>query len=364
MRPTRVTSIDVARLAGVNQSTVSRALRDDEKVSHETRRRVKDAAEMLGYTPNAIARSLITRQTNIVGIVTADITLPFQPYILEKFIQKLRALGKQVLIFTAAPDQRVDDLLPTALQYQVDALIVTSATLSSKSLHDCSRSGTTVVLFSRSAEDDLVSSVTCDNLAAGKMVADFLLSTSHRTLAYMAGDPDSSTNRDRQRGFLTRLWEQGAERPQVIECNRYSYDAGYTAALRVLKDNEPPDAIFCSSDGLALGTIDAAKEVGIAIPDQLSVVGFDDIPMAGWNAYSLTTVRLPVEDMIDATIALARDQRHDADPPVARRFPGALVQRNSTRDRTSLGPSRGAKYAGPVGDNAPWSTEVVPAGRE
>jgi DNA-binding LacI/PurR family transcriptional regulator len=326
----------VAKLAGVNQSTVSRALSSDGKVSLETRKRVLDAAETLGYTPNAIARSLINRQTNIIGIVTADITIPFQPYVLETFIQKLQAMGKQVLIFTAAPDQKVDDLLPAALQYQVDALIVTSATLFSKALYECSRSGTAVVLFSRYMEGGLVSSVSCDNLAAGRMVADFLLNAGHRRLAYMAGDPDSSTNRDRQQGFMTQLWERGAAKPLVMEGNRYTYDAGHAAALRLLKRRDPPDAIFCSSDGLALGTIDAARELGMAIPDELSVVGFDDIPMAAWNAYSLTTVRLPVEEMIDATIQLALEQIDSASAPVARRFPGTLVQRKSTRVAASV----------------------------
>jgi len=324
------TSFDVAKLANVNQSTVSRAMRGDGKVSDETRKRIQDAAEALGYTPNAIARSLITRQTNIIGIVTADITIPFQSYILEKFIQKLQALGKQVLIFTAGPDQTVDDLLPTALQYQVDGLIVTSATLFSTSLYECSRSGVAVVLFNRYMEGDIVSSVSCDNVTAGRMVADFLLDAGHRTLAYMAGDPHSSTNRDRQQGFMTRLWERGAAKPVVVENKRYTYDAGYVAALRLLKRGDPLDAIFCSSDGLALGTIDAAREIGIAIPDALSVVGFDDVPMASWNAYGLTTVRLPVEEMIDATIHLLIEPAGASDP-VTRRFPGTLIQRKSTR---------------------------------
>jgi len=331
VRRSMTTSFDVAKLAGVNQSTVSRALSGDGKVSTETRKRVRDAAEALGYTPNAIARSLITRQTNIIGIVTADITIPFQPYILEKFIQKLQAAGKQVLIFTAAPDQTVDDLLPTALQYQVDGLIVTSATLFSKALYDCSRGGATVVLFNRYMEGDVVSSVSCDNLTAGRMVADFLLDAGHHRLAYMAGDPDSSTNRDRRQGFMTRLWERGAAKPLIVENNRYTYDAGYATALHVLKRRDPPDAIFCSSDGLALGTIDAARELGIAIPEGLSVVGFDDVPMAGWNAYGLTTVRLPVEEMIDATIHLALEQIGSPTAPVARQFPGTLIQRKSTR---------------------------------
>lgn len=342
-----VTSLDVAKLAGVHQSTVSRALSGDGKVSAHTRQRIRDAAAALGYTPNAIARSLITRQTNMIGIVTADITIPFQPYVLEKFIQKLQALGKHVLIFTAAPDQTVDDLLPTALQYQVDALIVTSATLFSRALYECSRGGATVVLFNRYMDGDVVNSVSCDNVAAGHMVADFLLDAGHQRLAYMAGDPNSSTNRDRQQGFMTRLWERGAAKPLIVENDRYTYDAGYATALSLLKRGDPPDAIFCSSDGLALGTLDAARELGIAIPDHLSVVGFDDVPMAGWNAYGLTTVRLPVEEMIDATIHLALERSGSASVPTTRRFAGTLVQRQSTR---AVNPAGGRAVSSQLGE--------------
>jgi len=335
-----ITSLDVARLAGVNQSTVSRALALDGKVSAQTRARVQAAAGQLGYTPNAIARSLITQRTNIIGIVTADVTIPFQPYVLEKFLQKLQARGRQVLVFSAAPDQQADDLLPTALQYQVDALVVTSATLSSHALLDRARGGTPVVLFNRYIEGGSISSITGDNRAAGRAVADFFIDTQHERLAFIAGASNSSTNRDREQGFVTQLWERSAARPQQESAGHYTYDAGRSAALRLLSSASPPDAIFCASDILAIGAIDAAKYLGLQVPDDVSIVGVDDIPMASWDAYSLTTIRLPVDDMVDATIDLLLQEPTRHRETVNTLFPGSLIIRGSTRVRTLSPPGR------------------------
>ncbi|GAC1640523.1 MAG: LacI family DNA-binding transcriptional regulator [Chloroflexota bacterium] len=334
VNPRKATSLDVARLAGVNQSTVSRALARDGKVSTDTRARVQAAARQLGYTPNAIARSLITQKTNIIGIVTADVTIPFQPYILEKFLQKLQARGRQVLVFTAAPDQQADELLPTAFQYQVDALVVTSVTLSSQTLLHHSRGGTRVVLFNRYMEGGTISSVTGDNRAAGRVVADFFKDSGHERLAYIAGQLNSSTNRDREQGFVTRLWERGSAKPQQESAGEYTYEAGRAAALRLLDSTNPPDAIFCASDILAIGAIDAATAIGLRVPANVSIVGVDDIPMARWDAYSLTTIRLPVDDMVDATIDLLLQEPMRLAEPANIRFPGSLIVRGSTRPRT------------------------------
>ncbi len=338
MRARKATSLDVARLAGVNQSTVSRALALGGKVSTETRTRVQAAARQLGYTPNAIARSLITQKTNIIGIVTADVTIPFQPYVLEKFLQKLQARNRQVLIFTAAPDQQADDLLPTAFQYQVDALVVTSVTLSSQALLHHSLGSTRVVLFNRYMEGGAINSVTGDNRAAGQVVADFFLDNGHQRLAYLAGQPDTSTNRDREQGYITRLWEKGAAKPCQESAGEYTYDAGRSAALRLLRGASRPDAIFCASDILAIGAIDAAKSLGLHVPADVSIVGVDDIPMARWDAYNLTTIRLPVDDMVDATIDLLLQEPERRTEPANIRFAGSLIVRGSTRPGT-LAPS-------------------------
>lgn len=329
----RATSVDVARLAGVAQSTVSRTFSDDPSITAATRAKVMAAARTLAYTPNALARSLITKQTNIVGIVMTNITSPFQPYVLEKFIRELQAIGRQALVFTAAPDAEVDDVLPLALQYQVDALIITSATLSSARVAACVHEGTPIILFNRSVPGAPVNTVGCDNIAGGRLVADRLLAAGHRRFAYIAGSINSSTNRDRERGFSDQLRLHLHDvRLLIREQAAYTYDAGCKAMARLLNRDDPPDAIFCGSDIIALGALDFARAQGIRVPDDLSIMGFDDIPMASWSSYALTTIRQPVDAMIAATLEILCDHRVTPDmEPVTRLFPGALIERASVR---------------------------------
>jgi len=328
----KVTSVDVARIAGVSQSTVSRTLADGgSKVTAATRARVLAAAAELGYTPNAIARSLITRQTNIVGIVATNLGSPFQPYVVEKFLGALQQMGRQALVFTAPPDQEVDDILPLILQYRVDGLIITSATLSSARLEAHARERTPIILFNRSMPGEHITTVCCDNVQGGRMVADRLVDAGHRRFACIVGSLNWSTARDRVRGFVERLAERGASPPLRVQA-LYSYTAGHEAAGVLLERDDPPDALFCGSDIVALGALDYARARGIRVPDDLSVIGFDDIPMASWAAYALTTIRQPVDEMIAATLEMLAERIADPTMPTATRvFPVTHVERGSVR---------------------------------
>ncbi len=332
MAAKRVTSFDVARLAGVSQSTVSRSFSFESRVSQKTREKVLAAAKQLGYKPDAIARSLSTQQSNIIGIVMADITSPFYPYVLAKFSSQLQDQGRQVLLFNAAPDQEVDDILPLVLQYRVDALIITSATISSAVADECAQSGSPVILFNRYVLGANASAVCCDNVEGGRMVANFLLDTGHKKLAYISGKQDTSTNIDRKKGFADRLRERGYIN-WWLEQGEYTYESGYEAAKRLLQQDDPPDAIFCANDIMALGAMDAARfEVEIRVPEELSIVGFDDIPPAAWPPYSLTTIRQPVNQMIEATFELLFERLENPElGPAFKLIPGLLIQRNSTR---------------------------------
>lgn len=333
--PRRVTSIEVARRAGVSQSTVSRAFSANGNVAPETLAQILKVARKLGYRPNAIARSLITRHTDIVGIVMAQITSPFYPYVLELLTQRLHEIGRRVLLFTTGPQQEMDDILPQVLEYQVDGLIITSATLSSATVNECVRHGTPVVLFNRYVQGTYASAVCCDNEAGGRLVADLLLDASHRRLAYITGKVNTSTNLDREKGFGERLRERGVK-TWLREVGHYTYESGFEAAHRLLQRAAPPDAIFAANDITAMGTIDAARELGVKIPDDVSIIGFD-IPAANWSAYSLTTIWQPVEAMIEQTLELLLERRDTPDSrPVLKFIPGELVKRNSARlaDRT------------------------------
>lgn len=326
-----VTSVEVAQLAGVSQSTVSRVFSNRDSVSSKTSLRVREAALKLGYKPNALASSLITRRTNMIGIVMAEINSPFYPYVLEKFTQKLHDQHKQVLLFCTGPGKDVDDVMPDVLRYKVDGLIIANAVVGSALVDECVRLGMPLLLFNRYIRGANVSAVSCDNLAGGRKIADLFLDANHARLAYIAGKVNTSTNIEREQGFVERLNERGYT-GWLREQADYTYDSGFEAAKRLLTRPDPPDAIFCANDIMALGALDAARELGIRIPEQLSIIGFDDIPAASWSAYTLTTVRQPVETMIDLSIRALLERIDAPDlPPITTFVPGPLIRRGSAR---------------------------------
>ena len=332
MTQNQVTSIDVARFAGVSQPTVSRAFDPDSPVAPETRARVLAAATELGYMPNVIARSLKSRSTDIVGIIMNNLTTSFfYPNVLEKFMRELQVIGKQVLLFSAPPDRTVDEILPQVLGYQVDALVIASTTPGREIINECAQIGTPVILFNRFAPETEANAVCCDNEEGGRQVANAFLDAGHQRIAYIAGTSNTSTNIMREKGFTEQLQARG-----YTDCLReqgvYMYEDGRSAARRLLDSDNPPDAIFCAGDILALGALDVARyELGIKVPEELSIIGFDDIPIANWPAYDLTTIRQPVDQMIDAVIELICHKDDDIPAGELKLLPGDLVVRGSAR---------------------------------
>jgi len=324
---------DVARIANVSQAAVSRTFTPGASVSEETREKVLAAAKELGYRPNVIARSLIQKSTNIIGLVVMRFTNPFYARMIREFTKTLQKQGYWTLILNIAQAKELEDTLPMALQYQVDGLIITSTTLSSSLAQECVRAGTPVVLFNRYTTDTKINVVRCDNIAGGRIVADAFLDAGHQRLAFIAGEEESSTNRDRETGFVDRLLERGASLSYRESAGDYQYEPGYEVAKRLLMRDNPPDGIFCANDLIAMGALDAARtELGIKVPEELSIIGFDDIPMAAWPGYALTTVQQPVDQLVDTTLQVLMDaiQKPDSEP-VKKIIPTYLVPRNSAK---------------------------------
>jgi DNA-binding LacI/PurR family transcriptional regulator len=335
-----VSQIDVAELAGVSQAAVSRAFTPGASVSEETRRKVMEAVEKLNYRPNVIARSLIQKSTNMIGLVIMRFTNPFYARIIRDFTRALQSRGYWTLLLNVAGLGEVDETLPMALGYQVDGIIVTSATLSSDLADECARSGTPVVLFNRYSLSSTVNAVVCDGVAGGRLVADALLDAGHQRLAYLAGEAGSSTNRDREEGFLGRLRERGHELAFRMQGD-FGYDLAYEVARPLLARDDPPEAIFCANDLMAMAVLDLARfELGVRIPEDLSVVGFDDIPMAAWAGYGLTTVRQPVDRLVATTIDVLLNAIHEPETEATiKMIPPSLTIRSSAR---LAGPQRGS----------------------
>jgi DNA-binding LacI/PurR family transcriptional regulator len=330
-----VTAEILGKRLGLSQSTVSRAFTDTASIHPETRELVIKEAHALGYQPNILARSLITRRTNIVAVVMANLTDPFYPLLLDQLGQRIQSSGRQVLLFIVPLGKDVDDVLPSLLQYKVDAVVITSATVSSRMASVCAAQRIPVVLFNRYIPTLKVTAICCDNVAGGRVVAEYLHDTAHVRPAYVGGERDATTNLDRARGFTERLQELGVALNSHEAGGAFSYAAGYSATERLVRQNIKPDSIFFASDVMAVGGIDAIRTANLRVPDDISVVGFDDVPMASWPSYELTTVRQPVTQMVNETAKILGFDKSAIKKPSRKihLINGTLIERKTVSDR-------------------------------
>ncbi|MEM9796974.1 MAG: LacI family DNA-binding transcriptional regulator [Pseudomonadota bacterium] len=303
MSSKRVTAQDVARAAGVSQSAVSRVFTKGASVSRKTEARVRDAAEALGYRPNALARSLITGKSRIIGLVVAYLDNPFYPDAIERLSHALQAQGYHLLIFTTGKQGLDTDRVVTELlDYQVDGIVAASINLSDAAMRRCDAAGIPVVLFNRGMPGSGLSSVTSENRAGGRRVAEFLMAGGHDRIAHITGFERASTSRDRLAGFREALAEAGRE-VHALGDGRFDRQTACEAARAMMAADAPADAIFVANDHMALAVMDVLRfDLGLSVPDDVSIVGYDDVPMAAWPAYDLTTLRQPTRRMVGAAV--------------------------------------------------------------
>ncbi len=328
--------INAKRLAedlDVSISTISRAFNKEAVVAPETRSKILDYADRLGYRPNPYAQSLITQKSRIVGIIVSHLENPFYPEALRGLSEALHAAGWHVMLFTVPFGETPDDILPLAISYQPEFVIVMAVTVSSRAQEVAERAGTRLIYFNRRDPDSSTFYVVCDNAHGGSMIADHFIDTGCRRVAYIAGFRNASTTLDRWRGFRDTCIARGISDVWREEGYSFSYEAGYRAAMRLMKRHPPPDAIFCASDIIALGCIEALRtEFGRRIPDDVSVAGLDNIEMAAWPSHSLTTYSQPLDRMIEATVKLIGEISAGAESErVAWQIRGDIIVRNSTR---------------------------------
>jgi DNA-binding LacI/PurR family transcriptional regulator len=318
------TQRDVARRAKVSQAAVSRVLFGG-NASAKVREQVLTACEELGYVLDMGARTLVRGSSNMVAVVVANIMNPFYPYILDRLTVKIQKNGFEILLLNASGGRDIDELLPVILQYKVRSAIIMTASLSSQMATLLLRHGIPTVMLNRYSTAVAAHSVACDNVGGGRMVAEAFLTAGFKTFAYIGGEAAASTNLDRRKGFIQRLAESGYE-PLMALDGDFNHDWGYKAGhlLRRFRDIQ---AVFCADDVIAMGVMDSLKEVGLSVPQDVSVVGFDDIPSAGWTAYSLSTVQQPVDEMIEETLRLL--EKGPEAPITEVRIPGKFVMRTS-----------------------------------
>lgn len=334
-RQTRFTSFDVAALAGVSQSAVSRAFSPGSSIANAKRQKILEAARKLNYVPNSIASSLTTKRSNIVAVVLGNLSNPFYVTVLSTLVNRLQAEGRQVLTFTVENGAEADEALMRVLRYQVDGIILTAAQLSTRMTGICHERGIPIVLFNRYIPGSDASGVRCDNVGGGRQIAEAFLAAGARSFAMLLGDPRGTTSGDRARGFAETLVAAGISRSEIrVMEGLSSYDGAYAAVLRTFKGAPLPEAIFGVNDIMAMAAMDVLRQrFSARIPEDVMVAGFDDIPDARRWPYRLTTVRQPVEEMVEETLAILHldDAESPIPPAVDKVVPGRLIWRETIR---------------------------------
>lgn len=332
MSKKHVTSAEVAERAGVSQSAVSRTFTPGASASKKTAEKVRKAAAELGYRPNVLARAMVSGKSRIIGLVVAYLENQFYPEALEKLSNELQKRGYHVLIFMAEQTAgNTESVVEEILDYQVEGIIAASVAMSSELSERCRVAGVPMVLFNRSQDDAYMSAVTSDNYAGGRKVAEFLLAAGHRKIGHIAGWGGASTQRDREAGFIAALAEAGVALHSRTEGD-FSMEKA-ADATRSMFAADPPEAVFVANDHMALAVMDTLRfELGLKVPEDVSVVGYDDVPAAGWPAYNLTTVRQPANRMVANTVEILLDQIENESSETRRiAIDGPLVVRGSAK---------------------------------
>lgn len=329
-RPSPPTVRTISSLAGVSASTVSRALKGDSRISKATRERVVAIAEQQGYTPNAFARGLVTRSSGVVGIVLGNMVNPFYGELVECLYRHLITMGKAPMILHIGGKTLDLEAIQPVVQYQMDGCIIASAPLSSTASGACARRQLPMVMINRVARTHSCA-VSCNNHAGGYLVGELLIEADHKAIAFVAGRKDTSTSEDREAGLRQALNDAGRDLAAWCRGN-YTYEGGYAAGIELLSALNRPDAIFSANDVMAFGVIDAARHLGLSVPEDVSIIGFDDIQMASWDTYRLTTIGQPLETMVTRCLELLAERMQDPTMPGEQLYiQGELRVRGSAR---------------------------------
>lgn len=328
---------DVARRLGVSVSTVSRSLAGHPAISDETRSAVQAVAAELGYRIPTQGRRSRKSATKLIGVVVGALHNRFMTLLLTHLHDALQEFGYQITLMID-PMNDAGNLLAfrPLIDGYLDGLVFATATLDSPVVAEMQRRGIPLVLVVRSVDDVAVDTVEIDNVHAGAVAAEHLYQLGHRRIGLVMGPKNTSTSRDRARGAIEWLSSAGVP-PEALSVvwGDYTTEAGYSSTMSMLSEARPVSAIVAGNDTIALGVLEAANRRGIAVPGQLSIIGFDDMPMAGSPLVGLTSIRQPVEAMARtaARRIVERIRAGGMGAPMHDVLPIQLVRRESTGRR-------------------------------
>lgn len=326
--PAFASAQEVARLAGVSRSAVSRAFTPGASISPDTRAKVEAAAAELGYHVNHLARGLMRQQTGIVCLVVADIHTPYLSRLLESLSRSLQEAGKVVMVLNAGrASGNVEGALRQTLNYRADATVVLSGTPYRSIAQSCLDSGQRLVLLNRNDHLPGTVNLSVDNARAGRTAATLFLRAGYKRLALVTSGIGTPSLIARRECFLSVANEVGAD-VTVWEGGATAYESGLQGGTTLFSSDDPPDAVFAVTDLLACGVMDAVRHrFRRRVPDEVGVIGFDDIEQAGWASYDLTTFAQPVADITDWTVRIVADGIVEG--AADRVFEASLVWRSS-----------------------------------
>jgi len=326
------TSQDVAKLAGVSQSAVSRCFTKGASISSRTKLRVLEAARKLGYKAPNISNNIFSNEdSGLVGIILPYVTSRYYPEVLTELHEALKLGGYRILLITTDDGEELDEkLVQPYLKEKLIAII--SATKPTDSfVESCITKRILFISYNRSWNIPTISSVACDHSNGGQMVAEYFNKNHHQRIGLIEGPKGSFVSDQRIKGFK-QFYKSNKKIKIFNEKGFFTYDGGYQAAEKILK-NTNVSAIFCADDTMAFGCLDYIKKnTKLKIPKDLELIGFDDISMSNWKSYDLTTVRQPIRQMSKLVTQLIdeyiKDPSYEAINHIVQ---GKLIKRKTTR---------------------------------
>ena len=326
---------DVAELAGVSPSAVSRAFTPGASVSAKMRERVDSAARELGYSPNVLARSLTTRRTKMIGLVSNNFHNPIFLEVFDLFTRGLQERDLRPLLVNLTDETDPEKSVQMMQQYSVDGVIVASSTLAPEFAEAFRDADMPVVhSFGRFSQVPKVHLVGIDNVACGRMAAEELISRGYRNIGFLGGPQTATSTQDRLSGFSEVLNANSGIQSSHSFAEAYSFEAGFGEMQRLLQ-GDICDAYFCGDDVLSIGAMAAVQQAGLKVPDEIGIIGLNDMKMAGWQNINLTTIRQPIKQIIQASIELVLAMMDEPErAPEYRLFFCDVVERGTLRART------------------------------
>ena len=331
-----VTLKDVAEMAGVSRSAVSRTFTEGASVSDKVRLKVMEASAILGFHPNALASSLTTGRTKLIGVVSDNFHNPIFLEVFDLITKGLQERGLRTLLVNLSDEVDPANSVRMLRQYSVDGVIVASSTLPVSFAEAFQTAGVPVVhLFGRHSVQPKVHTVGIDNFAAGQMAAQTLIARGYDTIGFMGGPETATSTQDRYAGFLSELRAHPNVGHIVTYAKAYSFAAGRAEMLRLIAAG-PAQAYFCGDDVLSIGALSAAETAGLSVPDQIGFIGLNDMEMAHWANINLTTIHNPIKQVVASSVELVVAMLlNPTQRPEAVLFLGRVVERGTLRPLNS-----------------------------